>query len=100
MTKAPEGAFVCSPPALADNIILGSLPMTCEHLTYPAISDNADRTSLGEPNVPQVYDTSISTPSFLSNSKSGKTNFSYPLIQQIPGGWNENTEVAAFLTFL
>jgi hypothetical protein len=50
----------------------------------PAISDNADRTSLGEPNVPQVYGVSISTPSFLSNLKSGK-DISYPLIQNICG---------------
>jgi hypothetical protein len=72
MTKAPKGAFARSPPALADNIILRFLSMTCEHLTLPAISDNADRTSLGKPNVPQVYGISISSQLFLSNSKSVK----------------------------
>jgi hypothetical protein len=38
----------------------------------PAISDNADRTSLGEPNVPQVYGISIPSQLFLSNPKSVK----------------------------
>jgi len=91
MTKAPKGAFARSPPALADNIILRFLSMTCEHLTLPAISDNADRTSLGEPNVPQVYGISIPTPSFLSNPKSGKV-ISHPLLQQIPRGRADDAE--------
>jgi hypothetical protein len=41
----------------------------------PAISDNADRTSLGEPNVPQVYGISIPSQLFLSNPKSVKVTF-------------------------
>ena len=41
----------------------------------PAISDNADRTSLGEPNVPQVYGIILANRKILSNSKSGKVTF-------------------------
>jgi hypothetical protein len=57
----------------------------------PAISDNADRTSLGEPNVPQVYGISIANQLFLSTFKSGKTIL-YPLIQQISRGWTDDAE--------